>query len=226
MTAGGRFCHQCGAPASGAAASAVQLPSRSKIPQAWTMAAGVVIVLIAFVAGQQLANAPPDVDPAAAATPMAPFAGTAGRAATDITNMSPEEAASRLFDRVMRYANEGKADSANMFAPMAILAYERIGPLDAHARYDIGTVSVVVGDAAASGAQADTILKAQPNHLLGLILAAKAADLRKDASGAAKFRARFGTAAAAERAKGLKEYVDHQDEIETALGKPRSTSKP
>ena len=191
------------------------------------MAAGVVIVLIAFVAGQQLVNAPPDVDPAAAeATPMAPFAGTAGRAATDITNMSPEEAASRLFDRVMRYANEGKADSANMFAPMAILAYERIGPLDAHARYDIGTVSVVVGDAAASGAQADTILKAQPNHLLGLILAAKAADLRKDASGAAKFRARFGTAAAAERAKGLKEYVDHQDEIETALGKPRSTSKP
>ncbi len=191
------------------------------------MAAGVVIVLIAFVAGQQLVNAPPDVDPAAAeATPMAPFAGTAGRAATDITNMSPEEAASRLFDRVMRYANEGKADSANMFAPMAILAYERIGPLDAHARYDIGTVSVVVGDAAASGAQADTILKAQPNHLLGLILAAKAADLRKDASGAAKFRARFGTAAAAERAKGLKEYVDHQDEIETALGKPRSTTKP
>lgn len=226
MTAGSRFCHHCGAPASGTAAGATQVPSRGKMPQAWTMAAGVVIILIAFVAGQRLANAPPDADPAAGGMPLAPFAGAGGRAATDITNMAPEEAASRLFDRVMRYASEGKADSAAMFAPMAILSYERIGPLDAHARYDIGTISVVIGDAAAGGAQADTILKAQPNHLLGLILAAKAADLRKDAAGAAKFRARFNTAVTAERAKGLKEYVDHQGEIESALGKTAPAKKP
>jgi hypothetical protein len=191
------------------------------------MAAGVVIVLIAFVAGQQLTNKAPDADPAAGGAPLAPFAGGGGgRASTDIANMSPEEAASRLFDRVMRYASEGKADSAAIFAPMAILSYERIGPLDAHARYDMGTISVVTGDAVAGGAQADTILKAQPNHLLGLILAAKAADLRKDAAGAAKFRARFIAAATAERAKGLKEYVDHQGEIETALGKSTPSKKP
>lgn len=183
------------------------------------IAGGVVVVLVAFLAGQQFA-APPSTPSADTATgaPFAPFAGGGAARAPDISNMSPEEAASRLFDRVMRYASEGKADSANMFAPMAILAYERIGPLDAHARYDVGTISVIVGDAATALAQADTILKAQPNHLLGLVLALKAADQKKDAGAAAKYRDRLVAAAPTERTKGLKEYVDHQRDIDTALG--------
>lgn len=187
--------------------------------QAWMIAGGVLVVLIAFVAGQRFAAKPADVAEPAAEAPFAPFAGRGGAVrAPDISNMSPEEAASRLFDRVMRYASEGKADSANMFAPMAILAYERIGTLDAHARYDIGTISVVISDAPAAMAQADTILKAQPNHLLGLVLALKAADLKKDAAAIARYRARLVAAAPTERAKGLKEYVDHQRDIDTALG--------
>lgn len=134
--------------------------------------------------------------------------------------MTAEEAASRLFDRVMRYASEGKADSAQMFAPMAILAYDRIGALDAHARYDVGTISAVVGDGPAAAAQADTILASQPNHLLGLILAAKAADLGKNPAAAARFRARLESAATAERAKGLQEYTDHLRDIDDALKGP------
>ena len=185
------------------------------------IAASVVVVLVAFVAGQQVAGKPAALEADAAAnTPFAGSAAGAGGAvrAPDISNMSPEEAASRLFDRVVRYASEGKSDSASMFAPMAILSYERIGPLDAHARYDIGTISTVIGDVASASAQADTILKAQPNHLLGLILATKAAEMKKDAAGAIKFRARLVAAAPTERAKGLKEYVDHQRDIVTALG--------
>ena len=170
-------------------------------------------------AGQQLTGK----GDAAAAAPMAgnaaPFA-SAGRASTDINKMSPEEAASRLFDRVMRYASEGKADSAAMFAPMAVLAYERIGPLDLHARYDIGAISVVTGDAVAASAQADTILRAQPNHLLGLMLAARAADAKKDAASAKRYRDRLTASATAERAKDLREYTDHKQEIDDALGKP------
>jgi len=131
--------------------------------------------------------------------------------------MTPEEAASRLFDRVMRYASEGKADSAQMFAPMAVLAYDRIGTLDAHARYDVGTISAVVGDGSAAAAQADTILASQPNHLLGLILAAKAADISENPAAAARFRTRLTSAASAERAKGLPEYTDHQRDIDDAL---------
>ena len=60
--------------------------------------------------------------------------------------MSPEERASRLFDRVMRYGEQGKTDSLKFFAPMAIQAYEMIGPLDSHARYDMGMIGIVSGD--------------------------------------------------------------------------------
>lgn len=189
------------------------------MPPAWAIAASVIVVLAAFIAGQQFGS-PKAGTESAESTAAAPFAGGAGGGpagrAPDISNMTPEEAANRLFDRVMRYATEGKADSAAMFAPMAILAYERIGPPDAHARYDMGTISAVIGDVEAAKAQADTVLKAQPNHLLGLLLAARAADAGKDAAGAARFRARFTAALSAERAKNLREYTDHQQEIDAA----------
>jgi hypothetical protein len=180
------------------------------------IAAAVLTVLVAFIAGQQFGARGAAGEVGATGAPLAPFAGT-GPATTDISSMTPQEAASRLFDRVMRYSSEGKADSAAMFAPMAIMAYERIGPLDAHARYDIGSIAAVTGDAAAAAAQADTILKANPTHLLGLLLAAKAADLSGNASAAAGFRRRFAAAATSERAKRLPEYADHQRDIDTAL---------
>ena len=183
------------------------------------IAASVLVVLVAFIAGQQFGSRGAPETGSATGAPFASFGGGGG-AAPDISNMSPEEAASRLFDRVMRYASEGKQDSASMFAPMAILAYDRVGTLDSHARYDMGTISAVVGDGPAAAAQADTILAAQPNHLLALILAAKAADLEKDPAGAAKFRARLTSAATAERAKGLAEYTDHQRDIDDALKGP------
>jgi hypothetical protein len=217
LTPGARFCHHCGATAgAGAAANA----AGGRMPPTWAIVASVLVVLAAFVAGQKFGGG--GGTPASgtvADAGGAPFAGGASRA-PDISNMSPEEAANRLFDRVMRYATEGKPDSAAMFAPMAIMAYERIGPLDAHSRYDIGTISAVIGDAPIAAAQADTILKAQPNHLLGLLLAARAADLGKKPADAAKFRSRFAAAAAAEKAKNLREYTDHQREIDEALSKP------
>jgi hypothetical protein len=187
------------------------------MPPAWAIAASVLVVLAAFVAGQQFAA--PASSTADPATQEAPLGGAASRA-PDISRMTPEEAANRLFDRVMRYASEGKPDSAAMFAPMAIMAYERIGPLDAHARYDIGTISAVIGDLAAASAQADTVLKAQPNHLLGLLLALRASELKKDAAAVTRYKARFVAAQQSERAKALPEYSDHQREIEEALKKP------
>jgi hypothetical protein len=186
------------------------------MPPAWAIAASVLVVLAAFVAGQKFAGGGPP--PAASSASEAPFAGGATRA-PDISRMTPEEAANRLFDRVMRYASEGKPDSAAMFAPMAILAYERVGPLDAHSRFDIGTISAVVGDLDAATAQADTVLKSQPNHLLALMLAMRAAELRKDAAALARYRTRFVAAEKSERAKALQEYSDHKPEIEEALSK-------
>ena len=148
---------------------------------------------------------------------MGPSALGESSGSTDISSMAPEERANRLFDRVMRYSEEGKQDSARIFAPMAKEAYEMLGTLDAHRRYDIGMISVVSGDHAAARAQADTILKDNPNHLLGLILAARSAGLRDDSAALATFEKRLRAVEPAERAKALPEYLDHKPDIDNAL---------
>jgi hypothetical protein len=120
----------------------------------------------------------------------------------------------------MAYSEQGKLDSARFFAPMAIQAYQMIGPLDAHARYDIGTISAAVGETALARQEADSILASQPNNLLGLTLAIRASGMAGDAASESKFRQRLLAAAPAERAKNLKEYVEHSRDIDRALGKP------
>jgi hypothetical protein len=140
-----------------------------------------------------------------------------GMQAPDISSMTPEERADRLFNRVMRLSSEGKTDSAAFFGPMALGAIEALQPLDAHRRYDMGVVSLVMGDAAIAAAQSDTILRQRPTHLLGLALAARAADARNNAAGAREYRRRLLAAEAAERAQGLAEYTDHGADITTAI---------
>ncbi|HVT37895.1 MAG TPA: hypothetical protein VHE78_02510 [Gemmatimonadaceae bacterium] len=139
--------------------------------------------------------------------------------------MSPEERATRLFDRVMRYGAEGKPDSARVFAPMAIQAYEMLGAPDVHNRYDIGMIAVVSGDTAIARAQTDTILGQNPTHLLGLVLGIKSASLRNDPAARVAFQKRLVAAAAAERAKQLKEYADHKPDIDAALKQARGLKR-
>ena len=221
LVAGARFCNNCGSPVSVVSPSGAKAQSpRSDSRLAQQIAVAAVVAFIGFVGGEYVGrrSVAPDLTVAqqadgGGATPLA----TPG--APDISQMSPEERASRLFNRVMAYSEQGKMDSARFFAPMAIQSYLMIGPLDAHARYDIGAIAAAVGDVSVARAQADTILSAQPNHLLGLALAARAADQQGDAAAATKFRRRLVAAATAERAKGLKEYTEHARDIDDALKK-------
>jgi hypothetical protein len=202
--------------------------------------------LAAFFVAQQLSRGKGATEsaeqntPLGSAGPVAPFAagagapggtggtggagGAGGERAPDISSLSPQERADRLFNRVMRYGEEGKLDSARIFAPMAIQAYEMAGPLDAHRRYDMGMIAIVAGDAGIAKAQADTILSTSKSHLLGLVLAIKAAGLRQDTAARAEYQKRIVAAAPAERAKNLKEYEDHKPDIDAALTTP--TKKP
>ena len=212
LTAGAKFCHHCGATVGTTAAP----NARSVLP--WIVPGIAVMALVAFLIGQRVARGGAGAAPDAAAPP-------AGMRATDISSMSPEERASRLFDRVMRYGEQGKTDSLKIFAPMAIQAYEMMGPPDSHARYDIGMIAVVSGDAQLARAEADTILAANKTHLLGLVLAMKAAGLRQDMKARSEYQRRLVAAAPAEQAKKLKEYEDHKADIDAALkatgeGKP------
>jgi predicted Zn-dependent protease len=177
-----------------------------------------LLALTAFVSGALISrrSGTPDagIGPQSATTPLG-----GAPSAPDISNMSPEERASRLFNRVMAYSEQGKMDSARFFAPMAIQAYQMIGPLDPHARYDIGAISATVGEVALARLEADSILAVQPKNLLGLVLAIRTATMAGDAAGAAGFQRRLVAAAPTERANGAKEYTEHGRDIDEALKK-------
>lgn len=145
--------------------------------------------------------------------------------APDISSMSPQERADRLFNRVMTAATEGKMDSAAFFAPMALAAMDALGPADAHRRYDMGLVALVSGMNQVASAQADSILSERRTHLLGLSLAARAAEARADRAKAADFRRRILAAEKAELASALPEYKDHDTDVVAAIAAARSTPR-
>ena len=88
--------------------------------------------------------------------------------------MSPEERATRLYNRVMTLHTQGKVDSADFFLPMAIQAYTMLPALDVDARYHIGVLQLTAGNAPAALAQADSIRRAVPTHLFAFMLRARA----------------------------------------------------
>jgi hypothetical protein len=202
---GARFCHECGSATDRARAPLAAGGTRKAMQ--WGLPAVAVIALIALTVSQRGSRKSADegVQLSGASMP-----------APDISSMSPEERANRLYDRVMRLNDEGKKDSAAFFAPMVLGAIEALAPLDAHRRYDLGVIELVTGALPAAKAQADTILKSNPTHLLALALAARVADARKDASAAAAFRKRLVAAEPAERARGLPEYADHANDVRVA----------
>lgn len=213
LTAGARFCHRCGAAVDGSRGSgavATAAPGLSKaLP--WSVLALALVALIALVfARNDLRPVPPDVGSAAVGGPM-------GGVAPDISSMSPQERADRLFNRVMSLASEGKADSAAFFSPMALGAFDALAPHNAHQRYDIGLIALVAGRPELAAAQADSILAQRPTHLLGLALAIRAADARRDTAARAGFQRRLVAAERTEMAAGLQEYGDHNSDIVEAL---------
>ena len=209
----GKFCHRCGSARDGASAppgTASPRGAASILP--WAIAGIAVLALVAFIAGQKFGGG--GAAPSTAATQgVAP----AGARAVDIASMSPQERADRLFDRVMTLVAQGKSDSVQFFAPMAIQSFEALAPLDAHGRYDLGLLGVVSGDATLARAQADTILASQPTHLLGLILGMRSAGLQGDTQQRTQFAQRLSAALVSERAKGLSEYTDHGPDIDAAV---------
>jgi len=222
LSPGARFCHRCGtAVGSRPIAASDTRPAASASALPWAVAAIAMLAVIALLAGQRFWGAR-----TVAASPTAgPFSGgdaTSGVArAPDISNLSPRERADRLFDRMMRLSSEGKTDSVQFFAPMAMSVYQSLGPMDADLRYDFGRVAEVAGAAEVARAQADTILASDSTHLLGLVLAVRASQLRRDTVAAGRYQRRLLAAEPAESAKQLPEYQRHQSDILEALAEAR-----
>lgn len=128
--------------------------------------------------------------------------------------MSPEERATRLYNRVMTLHSEGKADSAAFFLPMAIQAYAMLPALDVDGRYHIGVLDLTGGHAAGALAQADTIRRAVPTHLFAFMLRARALELERDTAGARRAYRDFLKNEAKERARQRPEYSDHGQNLD------------
>ncbi|MBK5187741.1 MAG: hypothetical protein JJD97_05810 [Gemmatimonadaceae bacterium] len=185
--------------------------------------------VIALLAGQRFRSSPPAETAQAQDAPQeagadggqnvgpVPDASAPGIRAPDISSMSPRERADRLFDRIMRLDTEGKKDSVQFFAPMAISAYQMIPNPDADARFDMGRIAEVTGALPVAKSEADSILAKQPTHLLGLLLAMQVARSSGDSAGAAGYHAKLRAAQKSELAKKLPEYDRHIADIRDAL---------
>ena len=174
-----------------------------------------VVIFAAQKAGQSSTGA-------STIAPAAAPGAAAGPGAVDISSMSPQERASRLFDRIMRLSEEGKQDSVAFFSSMALGVYESLGPLDLDSRYDYGRVAQVSGNLDLAQAQADTILRQAPDHLLGLVLSAAVAGAKGDESRRSGLERRLLAVEASQRARQLDEYARHQADIDAAIAAARA----
>ncbi len=133
----------------------------------------------------------------------------------DISQMTPEERANRLFNRVMILAEAGKTDSVRFFLPMALGAYGQLAQLDADARYHIGLLQLAGGDVEAALAQADTIQRSIPTHLFIYVLRAHAYQQRGSTQLERRAYADFLRNEPAETARNRPEYNDHSDALKS-----------
>ena len=206
LAATARFCHKCGAQVGGAQSSGW----RAGLP--WSVAGaalGALLTVLAFRLGGSSGSGVRDAggveDGPVPASRISP---------PDISQMSPEERATRLYNRVMLLHTQGKADSAEFFLPMALQAYAMMPALDVDARYHVGVLDLTNGDAAGALAQADTIRRAVPTHLFGFMLRARALELKRDVAGARRAYADFIKNEAAERTRQRPEYGEHAENLD------------
>lgn len=188
-----KFCHKCGAAVATGGAGGW----RAGFP--WALAGAALGALVTVVAMRGTGA------PGEGARSTEQSAPSSLVRAPDISQMSPEERANRLFNRVMILAEAGKQDSVRFFLPMALGAYGQLPALDADARYHIGLLELAGGDAATALAQADTIRRAAPQHLFIYVLRAHAGDERAYAD--------FLRAESAELALNRTEYAEHRDAL-------------
>lgn len=207
LPTGARFCNQCGLTVSAQPVAAAAAPSR--LP--WAVAGLAIVALAGVVIVPRIS-----ADPAEAAGVAAPFAPQGGGAGAmdpgqvDLSSMTPRERADRLFNRVMEGMSGGDTTRIAFFTDMAIQAYGMVPERNADLHYHLGELYRVKGDLTAARAQADTILAADPQHLFGLFGAATTEQARGDAARAKEFFQRFLDGYAAQVARNLPEYQEHQ----------------
>jgi len=199
------------------AADAVQVDEATSVGASPSTLAAAGISLVAllavlFILLPRLSE--PDVQPATTgpfASGVSPNGGAAAGdpSAIDLGSMTPEEAATRLFNRVMTAVSQGDSVSARQFAPMAIGAYDMLTSQDLDTRYHVALLHLVNLDLPGARATAESMLAEAPDHLFGLYTAAQAEQGMGNTDTARTFYQRFLNAYDAEIALHRAEYLEH-----------------
>lgn len=214
LAANAVFCSECGKPVG----TRPKKPAAAYVPWVVTSLALIVFaVAITFFVRQQAGPRAPGEPPSGGVIP-APGDAARPSGGVDLASMSPREAADRLFDRTMRESEAGGSERLAFFAEMGLQAYDALPPteIDADVRFHRGLLYLELDDAEAAGREASAIFDEDPDHLLGLILAARAAERAGDESGAAEYRSRFRVLYAETDLSARPEYVAHQTLLEGA----------
>lgn len=151
-----------------------------------------------------------------------PPAGVGAMRGPDISNMSSQEKADRLYNRVMLAAEQGNTQQAQFFAQMAMQQYDALheeqgGIYSTDQRYHLGRIAESVGAPAVTRAEADTILQKSPDNLLGLILAVGVARATGNPTARAEYQKKLLAVEAAQRGKKMDDYTQHAADITRAL---------
>jgi len=211
LSGGAKFCNQCGAKASGGGGGGQRRDAARDLVSgqnlAWWIAGAAMFVLIMVLGVQMVRPAGPGA-PAQAVD--APFAGGAAPGTPpDITQMTPLEAATRLFNRVMTAISQGDSAQAQAFVPMAIAAYDRARPLDHDGLFHLSMLNRTAMNLDAALDNAEEILAEDPNHLLALAAAAEAAIELGYEDEAEGYYRKILEVYDQELARGLEEYAIH-----------------
>jgi tetratricopeptide (TPR) repeat protein len=230
---GGRFCNQCGSelgpaakfcnqcgekaavgahvPAGARREAAAAVVAGQNLP--WWIAGAAMFAMIIFFGVRMVTPGAPAAP--APAQPVAPFAGGGTGTPPDLSQMSPREAADRLFDRVMRAVSASDSGEAQAFMPMALSAYEQAQPLDHDGLFHLSLLNRVAGNLDEAMANAQQVLAEEPNHVLALAAAAEAAADMGDRETASAYYRQILDVIDAEVARQLPEYVAHQNIMES-----------
>ena len=173
----------------------------------WWIAGAMMIVVILFMAW-------PILNPSQTPNTVVPGAtGAGGAGPTDIANMSPREAADRLYNRVMAAAESNDSTQVTTFLPMAIQAYDIARPLDPDGLFHLSRlqrVGLFDADALSSAQEA---LDMNPDYLLALYAAGDAALALGDTGTAETYFQRLLDVWDAQMASGNQDYQLHARQI-------------
>jgi hypothetical protein len=214
LAAGTAYCNQCGAKAPGGGRVPTGSPSRGAAlaetfgggNAPWWIA-GVAMFGLILVVGWSM------VRPQGPAAPGGMSGGGVDPnrpGTTDISQMSPRDAADRLFDRVMRTISAGDTAGALGFQPMAVQAYELVGDLDLDGMFHLALLQQLT-DPAATLATAKRMLEAEPDHILGLGMAGEAAVAMGEQATAREYFEHLLRVYDTQFARNLVEYDAHRN---------------